>query len=116
MKKLMLATLLACLSMPAMAEDVQIIRREGDRVQNLPGNAQIVTNPNRGPTGVIIYNNDDSLLYRTLVGRRNNIYMPNAATSGGVASACPPDLSVSERNRCVRDVIKAQEKIREKYN
>jgi len=115
MKKILLIIALMLVSFPAMADNVTILQSEGDVVRQLPGNAQIVTNPGRRDTVVI--QGDDDVWRRMLLGPRERIYMPNyGRDTGGVNSVCPPTLSVSDRNKCVGDYIKAQDKIRKKYN
>ena len=109
MKYIALFILSVCWILPAMADNVTILQSEGDVVRNLPGNAQIVTNPGRRDTVVI--QGDDDVWRRMMLGPRERIYMPNyGRDTGGVNSTCPPTLSVSARNKCVRDYIKLQEK------
>lgn len=100
-------------ALPVIADDnVTIIRNPDAEVRHLPGNTTIVTNGGGGPSGVYIEGDDD--IWRTMVlGPRTRIYAPNYGT---VNSTCPPTLSIHDRNKCVRDMMKAQEKIRKKYN
>ncbi len=114
MKKYLLAALLLCFALPVHAE-TQIVRRDGDVVTQLPGNAQIVTNPNGGPRGVYI-RNDDSIGERLLFGPSTRVYAPGGTYNNAAGNVCPGNLSVSDRNKCMRDLMKAQEKVRRKYN
>lgn len=109
MKHIILSILFVCLAVPALADNVTIVRREGDVVHNLPGNSQVITNPDR--RDAIIINGDNDVWERVLLGPRVQIYAPNyGRNNGGVNSMCPPSLSVSARNKCVREYIKIQEK------
>ena len=96
---------------PAKAEE-QIVRQ-------LPGNVTIVTDPDRDARGIRIYNDDDSLLYRTLVAphaRDRDLAVRNSASLDDVNSICGGTTKVSERNRCIRDVIEQREKLNKRYN
>lgn len=112
MKKILIFASVVFLGAPAFADNVTIVRNPDAEVRQLPGNTTIVTNNGSGPSGVYI-RGDDSIARTMLFGPRTRIYAPNY---GGVNSACPATLSVGERNKCVRDLMKAQDKIRKKYN
>ena len=117
MKKLCIFALALLLSMPALADNVTIVQGSGERtVQKLPGNAQIVT----GDGDTVIIRGDDDVWRNMLLGPRVRYYGGNAYGNGGgynsVSSVCPPTLSTSDRNKCIRDFAKAQEKIRKRYN
>lgn len=110
--KYALFILLCLFAAPAMADNVTIVRDPSATVQQLPGNAQIVTG---GRDKLVIQGDDD--VWRTMVlGPRTRFYAPTNRGNNGVNATCPPTLSSGDRNRCVRDFIKAQEKIRKKYN
>lgn len=101
--------LLCLMAVPALADDVTIVQGGNERVvRDLPGNAQIVT----GNRDTVVIENDDSIVRHMLLGPRVRVYGGN----NGVSSVCPPTLSTSDRNRCLRDYSKAQEKIRKRYN
>jgi hypothetical protein len=112
MKFLSVLFLVLVFAAPSFADNVTIVRDPDAQVRQLPGNATIVTNNGSGPSGVYIHG-DDSIARTMLFGPRTRIYAPDY---GSVNSACPPTLSVHDRNRCTRDLVKAQEKIRKKYN
>jgi hypothetical protein len=109
MKSVLAFVFVFLLSVPALADNVTIVRDPNTQVRNLPGNAQIVT----GGRDTVVIQGDDDVWRTMLLGPRNRVYAPNY---GGVNSTCPPTLSSRERNRCIRDMSKAQEKIRKKYN
>lgn len=109
MKYLMFAVLLLGLSAPAFADNVTILRSEDREVRDLPGNAQIVT----GGRNVVVIEGDNKVWRNIIHGSRNRVQAPNF---GSVSATCPATLSVSDRNKCVRDFIKAQEEIRKRYN
>ena len=111
MRNIYLAAILAFAVMAHAAHAEEKIVRE------LPGNVTIATDPDRGPHGVIIYNDDDSVLYRALVGRRDrNVNIPGTASLEDVNSICGNARTTSDRNRCTRDVIKEREKLQKRYN
>lgn len=114
MKKLFVFAFALMLSVPAFADNVTIVQGSGDRtVQNLPGNAQIVT----GGGDTVVIRGDDDVWRNVLLGPRVRYYGGNnGGNAGSVSSVCPPTLSTSDRNRCIRDFAKAQEKIRKRYN
>ena len=88
-------------------------------VRELPGNVTIVTDPDRDARGIRIYSNDDSILYRTLVAprnRTNDLRSPNAASLDDVNSICGNSRNMTEKNRCIKDVIKEREKLSKRYN
>ncbi len=119
MKKLILFGLALCLSVPAFAGDnVTIVRDSDAQVRRLPGNTTIVTGNGGGPSDVLIQGDED--IARTmLLGPRVRVYgAPKAYGGAGGAfnDICGGDLSNHERNRCLRDTAKAQERIRKRYN
>lgn len=98
------------LSFPAAADNVTIIEGNNERVvRDLPGNAQVVT----GGGGTVVIEGDDDVWRNLVYGPRTRIYAPN---HNSVSATCPATLSVRDRNKCVRDMMKAQDKIRRKYN
>lgn len=111
MRFLILLSFLTVFAPPfgARADNVTIVRDPNATVQNLPGNAQIVTG---GRDRIVIQGDND--VWRTMVlGPRVRYYGGHSAN--GVSAVCPPTLSTSDRNKCLRDYAKAQEKIRKKY-
>lgn len=110
MKKLVIFATALLMAAPAFADNVTIVRDPESRVvRNLPGNAQIVTG---GRDKIVIEGNNN--VWRDMVyGPRTRVYAPN---QGGISSTCPATLSVSDRNKCVREFMKAQEDIRKRYN
>lgn len=109
MKKIFVFAFAVLLSCPALADNVTIVRDEDTQVRNLPGNAQIVT----GDRDTVVIQGDDDVWRTMLLGPRVRVYGGNNAS---VTATCPPTLSVRDRNKCLRDFSKAQEKIRKKYN
>jgi hypothetical protein len=105
---------------PAMADDsVRIIQNQNTETRELPGNTTVVTNGGGGPTGVLIRNDDESLLYRTLVRPNERIatpVVPSTAYQSDINQACPGALSVNDRNKCVRDVLRIRERYYRKLN
>lgn len=96
----------------------QVTVENGTTLKELPGNATIVTGRS-GQGGVLIYNNDESLLYRTLVAPRyryGNNPVQNNASMSDVQSMCGQITRVSEKNRCIADVLKEREKLQKRYN
>lgn len=119
MKKLILPLLAIALLIPLAAHADTIIvpnTGAGNTVQKLPGNAQIVTGP--GNPTVVIRNDDESLLYRTLVApnARDNYYQPNTASLNDVNSICGTESNISKKNKCIADVLKEREKLQRRYN
>lgn len=114
MKKIFVFALAVLLSSPALADNVTIVQGGNERVvRELPGNAQIVT----GDRDTVIIRGDDDVWRSMLLGPRVRYYGGNGnSNANGVTSVCPPTLSTSERNKCIRDFAKAQEKIRKRYN
>lgn len=104
MKKILLAMfLLAVFPSYALADEV---------VRQLPGNATIVTDPDRPPRGVIILNNDESVLYRALVGRdrQRNYYNANPSAATSLRARCEQEnRTSSSRSACVRRAIREHE-------
>ncbi len=113
MKKLFVFAFALMLSVPAFADNVTIVQGSGERtVQKLPGNAQIVT----GGGDTVVIRGDDDVWRNVLLGPRTRYYGGNNGGYNSVSSVCPPTLSTSDRNKCLRDYAKAQEKIRKRYN
>ena len=108
MKKILVFVFAVLLSAPALADNVTIIRDEDSQVRDLPGNAQIVT----GDRDTVVIQGDDDVWRTMLLGPRVRMYGNN----NSVVATCPPTLSNHDRNKCLRDFTKAQEKIRRRYN
>ncbi len=120
MKKILLSMLVAAFMAPiaAMANNNPVYTpRPGDRVVELPGNTYIVENDKKDNDHVVVIRDGRSLAYRTLFNNDDSyIIRPrNTAPAGGINNACGGEMRVSERNKCVRDMIDAQEEIRKKY-
>ena len=121
MKKTIL-TLLACAVMaPSMAaaqsnNNTDVNVAPGTKLRELPGNAHIVEGNNSNNNTVVI-RDGRSVLYRTLFN--GDEYYPhqrrNYAPQSAVSDACGGDMSASKRNKCIGDVIKAQEDLRKRY-
>lgn len=110
MKHFILLVAALIVSAPAFADNVTIVHDPERRVvRDLPGNAQIVT----GGRDKIVIEGDNNIWRSMVYGPRTRVYAPN---QGSVSSACPATLSVSDRNKCVRELMKAQEDIRKRYN
>lgn len=110
MTGLFLAAMFCLTPLAALADNVTIIRNPDAQVRDLPGNAQIVTGGGREK---IVIEGDRNIWRDMVYGPRTRIYAPG---QGSVSSTCPVSLPVVERNRCVRELMKAQEKIRKRYN
>ena len=105
MKQLLLTlALLGAFAAPAWAEQ---------QVRELPGNVTIVTDPDRPTPGVTIYNGDESIYYRALLGRderARDYYNNNNAAMGALHSECAQDNRTSaSRNACVRRAVREYE-------
>lgn len=118
MKHILLFALLTIISVPALAEDnVIIIRRDDDRVINLPGNAQIRTNDNdsniyikrRYGTSDLIYNR----FFNPYPERRD---LHNVMPTNDISAICGGVDKQSDRRKCRRDVMDEHEKLYKKYN
>lgn len=116
-KHLFLILIVICLNVsPALADNTTV-----DPYANtirLPGNAYIVTNDDEGPRGVIIKNNN-SVWYRAVVAPYagpKDLYVPQRAPMGFIDSTCGGITSINEKNKCIGDAIREQEKLRERYN
>lgn len=110
MKKLVIFAAALFIAAPAFADNITIVRDPENRVvRDLPGNAQIVT----GGRDMVVIEGDNKVWRNIIHGSRNRVQAPNY---GSVSSTCPVTLSVSDRNKCVREFMKAQEDIRRRYN
>ncbi len=106
MKHLLLTlALLGAFAAPAMAEEV---------ITNLPGNTTIVHDTDREPQGVRIYNGDESVYYRALIGRYDDgardYYNNNSTAMGALHTECAQDNRTdSSRRACVRRAVREHE-------
>lgn len=126
MKKILIAALAFSIAAPAFAADNVVIRRsEGSEVRKLPGNTTILTGDGGGPSGVYIEGDDDiarSLLLgprvRVYGDRYDGTYSSRSRNDGydSITATCPANLSDREQRKCLRDLAKAQQKIRRRYN
>lgn len=112
-----LFALMFFVAMPAWAETQIYTPQSGDKLRKLPGNAYVITNPETDP-GVVILNDDESILYRALFGKykTNPRYLDSAAPITDVNRFCGNAESTTEKNKCIRDVIKARQKLNKRYN
>lgn len=83
-------------------------------VQELPGNARIVTDSSR----TVRLNGEESILYRSLFGRypENRAYRENSAPMADINRFCGQTDNISDRNRCIGDVIRERRDLLKKYN
>jgi hypothetical protein len=110
---------LVLLSAPAIARDERpvYVPSEGTTLRELPGNAYIVEDKDdNGP--VVIINNGYSPLYRALITPRpkDPVYLYQSAPYGAVVNTCGNTGTISERNRCVKGLIRERERALRRYN
>lgn len=121
MKKTILSLLACAVMAPSMAaaqsnNNTAVNVAPGTTLRELPGNAYIVEG-NNSNNNTIIIRDGRSIWYRTLFNGDEPYPhpRPNYAPQSAVNDACGGDMSVSKRNKCIGDVIKAQEDLRKKY-
>lgn len=114
MKYLILMTIFM-LGFPSLVMADPVKTQPGTTMRELPGNAYIVEG--RGNDTIRIDGGGESILYRSLFGRYpdRNAYHGGAPQSD-VNQICGGTMSVSDRNRCIKDYMDEREKLMKKYN
>lgn len=109
--------ILCALTSPSLADSTKV--DPNANTIKLPGNAYIVTDDDdEGPHGVVI-RDDSSVWYRAIVAPHANdrdLYVPQRAPMSYVDSVCGGITSINEKNNCLRDALREQEKLRKRYN
>lgn len=116
MKRVLLALILCGLTSPALADSTKV--DPSANTTRLPGNAYIVTNDDDGPNGIVI-RDDRSIWYRAIVAPHTGVrdfYAPQRAPMGFVDGACGGITNINDKNKCIGEAIKEQEKLRKRYN
>ncbi len=118
MKSLLLAAaLLLSVSLPALAENTLTVNPNTGMI-DLPGNAHIITNDDDNTPRGIIIRNRDSIWYRAITAplRPDDLYVKNRALPGATANVCGQITNINDRNKCIGEAIREQEKLRRKYD
>lgn len=110
MKYILLAVFGLCLTSPAMAQN--------DNVRNLPGNTQVDLGDDDDQNIYVINNGNESLIYRSLFGNYPTKVQTNtqAVPMSDFTQYCGQTRTVSERNKCVGDLMKSRKRFDRRYN